>query len=263
MPHSIPRYRTPPHSGVCGGDPCAPRHPHAQDAPRSGSVGRGPVWPPPAPPHFPPTHQRPKRHTHSLTQSEPGTHPPHNQSEAEAGERAGQPLPYQPIGARLCPQWEGGRVSAAGATSLPKMSPAGLGGAGLQVQGCAVGAGGQDVGDVLSQEAGPVDWPAGRRGLTGCPHTAAPPKVPSKMGVSPSSSPSASPGLLLLCGRRGLLALAAAAAGGAALRHGPYVADAAGEEGALRPPPRTPDGGGGGKGCAGWDRAVGQDGGRC
>lgn len=92
-------------------------------------------------------------------------------------------------------------------------------GEGLQVQGCAVGTRGQDVGDVLPQESGPIDAPAGRCGLVGHPSNAAPPGFRPKTGVSitPLTIP-ASPGLLLLCGWQDLLrALAVPAAGGAAL----------------------------------------------
>lgn len=56
-----------------------------------------------------------------------------------------------------------------GKASPAKMAPGRAGRAGralgrrLQVDGGAVGAGGQDVGDVIPQEAGPVDAPVGQR----------------------------------------------------------------------------------------------------
>lgn len=132
---------------------------------------------------------------------------------AEGSTAASPPANQRPA----VPVGEGGAGPHGGRGTALEARPA-LG-EGLQVQGCAVGACGQDVGNVLPQESGPVDAPAGRCEPIGHPGETAPPGCPPKMGESttPLSIPT-SPSLLLLCGWQDLLwALAIPAAGRAAL----------------------------------------------
>lgn len=183
MPQGTPRHRTPPAVGSVEESPVPHGTPRHRTPPHWGSVGGGAVWP--LPTSSPSIRDPSATPTPSPNQSLVPILLTTNHKPRQGRGRGSRSPTSQSVPGSAHSGRAGGWVSAAGAASLPKMAPAGLGGGGLQVQGCAVGAGGQDVGDVLPQEAGPVDRPAGRQGITDRPTLLLPPGSPPKWGCLP------------------------------------------------------------------------------